>query len=450
MVEAAGFPRRPLQKPLCSAPRTAIRSARGCRHCRHRGDRCAGQPAASAVPLTCCGRSRGCRAGGGELSWAPQPPQQHGRRRQGSRCAASVPTQVRPLRWGRSAELRPASRALPRGRGGRSHALLPLKTTFVTSKQTVTPAPSSPQGCGFAQQLDRHWTTCARGPQPSLPLTGAGALAPPVCGLWPSVAGARGRLQPKEKLGEALIWGESCWLLPLPLVPLLKLRARDRALSEAEVGSPLRGEKRQPQPPASDGTGTERGPILLLWVPHLGVLRAATEPLSPSGAERCTARCSLGAAASHCSPKSLTPTPDLPAALPGQAGERAEEKQKRGRPSAGGRSLPRLPGWRTPARSTAHPPRAPLPPEGTDLSAGHATPRGRAPAPAMRGSQRAAGDSLCAHPSGLTGLPGAPERERCRALTRCSWEGCGRPSSARSRRRPSCRARASASRPAGC
>lgn len=37
---------------------------------------------------------------------------------------------------------------------------------------------------------------------------------------------------------------ESCWLLPLPLVPLLKLLTRDRALSEAEVGRPLEGENR--------------------------------------------------------------------------------------------------------------------------------------------------------------------------------------------------------------
>lgn len=289
----------------------------------------------------------------------------------------SVPTQVWLLRWGRSAELRPASRALPRGRGGRSHALLPLKTTFVTSKHTVTLAPSSPQGCGFAQQLDRHWTTCARGPQPSLPLTGAGALTPPVCGPWLSAAGAQGRLQPKEKLGEALIWGESCWLLPLPLVPLLKLRARDRALSEAEVGSPLRGEKRQRQPPASNGTGTEWGPILLLRMPHLGVLRAVTQPLSPGRAEHC----SLGAAAAHCGPKSLTPTPNLPAPLPGRAGVSVEEKQKRRWPSAG---WDRCPGYR------AGEPLSPLPTEGTDLSAGHTTPRGRAPTPAKQGSQQAA------------------------------------------------------------
>lgn len=102
------------------------------------------------------------------------------------------------------------------------------------------------------------------------------------------MAGAQGRLQPKEKLGEALIWGESCWLLPLPLVPLLKLRARDRALSEAEVGSPLRGKKQQRQPPASNSAGTEQGPILLLRMPHLGVLRAVTQPLSPGRAEHCT------------------------------------------------------------------------------------------------------------------------------------------------------------------
>lgn len=55
------------------------------------------------------------------------------------------------------------------------------------------------------------------------------------------MAGAEGLLQLKVKLGEALICGESCWLLPLPLVPLLKLLMRDRALSEAEVGSPLEG-----------------------------------------------------------------------------------------------------------------------------------------------------------------------------------------------------------------
>lgn len=43
------------------------------------------------------------------------------------------------------------------------------------------------------------------------------------------------------KLGEARSRGESCWLPPLPLVPLLKLLARLRVLSEAEVGSPLQG-----------------------------------------------------------------------------------------------------------------------------------------------------------------------------------------------------------------
>lgn len=43
------------------------------------------------------------------------------------------------------------------------------------------------------------------------------------------------------KLGEARIRGDSCWLPPLPLVPLLKLLARASVLSEAEVGSPLEG-----------------------------------------------------------------------------------------------------------------------------------------------------------------------------------------------------------------
>lgn len=53
-----------------------------------------------------------------------------------------------------------------------------------------------------------------------------------------------------------MICGESCWLLPLPLVPLLKLLMRDRALSEAEVGSPLEGDEKQEAEPGSAGRGS--------------------------------------------------------------------------------------------------------------------------------------------------------------------------------------------------
>ena len=96
-----------------------------------------------------------------------------------SPCGVSVLTQPGPLRSGWSVELSTASRTLPRGRGGSSHALLPHKTTFITSKHMATLAQSSPQGCGFAQQLDRYWIKRTRSPQPSLPLPGAGALALP-------------------------------------------------------------------------------------------------------------------------------------------------------------------------------------------------------------------------------------------------------------------------------
>lgn len=105
--------------------------------------------------------------------------QRPGWRSQGSRCAVSVLTQPGLLCSGRSAELSTASRTLPRGWGGGSHVLLPRKTTFITSKHTVTPSQGSPQGCGFAQQLDRYWIKRTRGPQPSLPLPGAGALLLP-------------------------------------------------------------------------------------------------------------------------------------------------------------------------------------------------------------------------------------------------------------------------------
>lgn len=47
---------------------------------------------------------------------------------------------------------------------------------------------------------------------------------------------------------------ESCWLLPLPLVPLLKLLTRDRALSEAEVGRPLEGDKQELSGSAGGGS----------------------------------------------------------------------------------------------------------------------------------------------------------------------------------------------------
>lgn len=97
-----------------------------------------------------------------------------------------------------------------------------------------------PQGRGAAQQLPRCRSRCARGPQPALPLPAAGAL-PPLWGLGEAAAAAGGRGLPKVKLGEARIRGESCWLPPLPLVPLLKLLARTSTLSEAKVGGPLEG-----------------------------------------------------------------------------------------------------------------------------------------------------------------------------------------------------------------
>lgn len=91
---------------------------------------------------------------------------------------------------------------------------------------------SSGQGCGSAQQLGRHCSMCASGPQPGLPRSGAGGCMPPFCGPGASTAAP-------GKLGEALTRGESCWL------PWLKLRTRDRALSEAELGSPLPGEEKR-------------------------------------------------------------------------------------------------------------------------------------------------------------------------------------------------------------
>lgn len=64
---------------------------------------------------------------------------------------------------------------------------------------------------------------------------------PPLGGPWGAAAAAGGLGLPRVKLGEARSRGESCWLPPLPLVPLLKLLARLSVLSEAEVGSPLQG-----------------------------------------------------------------------------------------------------------------------------------------------------------------------------------------------------------------
>lgn len=119
--------------------------------------------------------------------------------------------------------------------------------TLPVPHKALLPCPSPghggaelPQGCGPAQQPDRRRSSRARGPQPGLPLPGAGALLP-LRGLWEATAAAEGLGLPKVKLGEARIRGDSCWLPPLPLVPLLKLLARASVLSEAEVGSPLEG-----------------------------------------------------------------------------------------------------------------------------------------------------------------------------------------------------------------
>lgn len=177
--------------------------------------------------------------------------------RSGRAGAAAAPTAQRRScpgqgRSGRSTELPAASEALPRGRGGGSHALLPRKTTFITSKHPITLAQSSPQGCSFVQQLDRYRIKCTSGPQPRLPLPGARAASPPLGALWLAAAGPGALLQPNVKLGEALMC-ESCWLLPLPLVPLLKLLPRDRALSEAEVGRPLEGDKQELSSSAGGG-----------------------------------------------------------------------------------------------------------------------------------------------------------------------------------------------------
>lgn len=127
------------------------------------------------------------------------------------------------------------------------------QTHFYYVKAYVTLAQSSPQGCGFTQQLDRSWIKCMRGSQPSLPLPGAGALVLRFGGLWLAAARPKGLLQLKVKLGETLIRGESCWLLPLPLVPLLKLLMRDRALSEFEVESLLKGDEEQETQTGSEG-----------------------------------------------------------------------------------------------------------------------------------------------------------------------------------------------------
>lgn len=135
----------------------------------------------------------------------------------------SALTQLRTLLWGQG----PLTRTIPH------------KPTVTVSEPGHAGA-DLPQGCGPAQQLDRRHSRRVTGPQPGLPLPRAGAL-PPLRGLWEAAAAAGGLGLPKVKLGEARIRGESCWLPPLPLVPLLKLLARTSALSEAEVGSPLEG-----------------------------------------------------------------------------------------------------------------------------------------------------------------------------------------------------------------
>lgn len=53
--------------------------------------------------------------------------------------------------------------------------------------------------------------------------------------------GAGDREQLKVKLGEVLTWGDICWLLLLPLAPLLKLRVWHREVSEQEAESMLGG-----------------------------------------------------------------------------------------------------------------------------------------------------------------------------------------------------------------
>lgn len=92
------------------------------------------------------------------------------------------------------------------------------------------------------------------------------------------------------KLGEALICGESCWLLPLPLVPLLKLLMRDRALSEAEVGSPLEGDEKEEAQPGSVGRGSPHRPPLRTPIPSQPALHQSCHAGSSSPAQALSVR----------------------------------------------------------------------------------------------------------------------------------------------------------------
>lgn len=107
------------------------------------------------------------------------------------------------------------------------------------------------QGCGSAQQLGSSPSRRASGAQHCLPLPPAAAPALLFPGLWPAAAGAEGLLQLQVLLGEAWSCSESCWpLLPVP-VPSPKLLVQDRALSEAEVGTPLEGDEKQKAQPGA-------------------------------------------------------------------------------------------------------------------------------------------------------------------------------------------------------
>lgn len=115
-----------------------------------------------------------------------------------------------------------------------------LETTF------IDPLPCSQSKCAsssshFPQQCPKQLTTCCRGSQTSLPLTGPSTRWLTFWVLEPRPGSPADRLPWKGKLGELFICGEFCWLprLPPALAPVLKLRTRLKVFSEQETGKPL-------------------------------------------------------------------------------------------------------------------------------------------------------------------------------------------------------------------
>lgn len=124
--------------------------------------------------------------------------------------------------------------------GRRRDWILLLQTSFID-------LPLARLQALFPQQCPKQPNTCCRGSQTGLPLTGPSTRWLTFWVLEPRPGSPAGRLPWKGKLGEFFICGEFCWLLllPPPLVPVLKLRARLKVFSEQEMGNPLQRSRYQ-------------------------------------------------------------------------------------------------------------------------------------------------------------------------------------------------------------